>query len=1002
MQLNMDPQSPLRTTATTASSRTSRSRILPKSKADVEAALAAVRQRTAKLNLQSPEKSFERLSSTITEQRQQPSSDRATTASISNNSLHPSTLHSVSSYIGNLNSEYAKKIIEQPEIQTYYDSDDDSDDSYGVSGVNLESVSAMIDRVQQQKMETKTPLPKTAIVIDVAKAASASASVSESVSESESVVPEAKFETSFKEVPSTQSNLDLINAMIDKVHLQSPKTKASSSATASAPAPVATSSTTTAVATTTSATTAVATTTSATTSIAEVAEKRNNAPIQSTIQSASSDISSDDSVEVPNVSAATQANLALYIDSLNVSYQQQQQQQQAQSSNKSSASFSETNINGNMHQVHVPKSVGDYRTSSFDSSARMNDYNQRSTINQNLQNGIVITTLETKSNVRVPSKEESIMQKLPSYDKVKLQSYLDKAKEIAKKQSPTVAEVEYVIIYARRENVPIKPILRALDTYCKDPNIHYHPEHNKDGKGLFSTALTVSSDGGLLDLDDNALDTFLNDEQNDMNSSLDHLKQNTTTTTKVNTKRSSLAHRTIERFVYFINEAIYLVETSSLSPNEKSDLIHRATQENFDDTLLRQILENPKKHVKYEEEERDVQVVVLSMEELKKSESNHENLNLSEQVLLWSNNSLNFDENQQQEEVIKIAKNTDKADSVRNKSNDSKEYFSEHEGKTASYDDAPKEDVNTQTYMIQFEVEPNTQENVQQEKNSQRLSIDKVHENDLNEKLVKVDEDQLPVRVEANAEESKINDVKIFVEETGREDTKQSQLDEVEGDVNESFFDNEEKSDASSVPMIYQRPQTENSVPSEEETSESQSKNTSYDKSYSRSQSTSSNDNDFNLQVDSVSTDKQLNESEKFVYYKIKHFDKAKQFATGMNGRVRARINKDGTKTISTSKPPSLSPVEATKELFTRRMFKGFPSATPYRSSDQWKMLPGERIIGRIGYKDVHQASLKDATRVTDMIDSNDKKSWGKKDVDQFFLHKEDITRANWFGELIR
>lgn len=948
MQLNIESQSPSRktTTTTTTSSRTTRSRILPKSKADVEAALAAVRQRTAKLNLQSPEKSFEQLSSTITEQRQQPSSRRATTTANSNNSLHPSTLHSVSTYIGNLNSEHTNRIIEQPKVPTYYDSDDDSDDSYGVSGVNLESVSAMIDKMHQQKKATTTPLSKIENVVDVTKPAA-------------SVAPDSQYETSvhsLSEDPSIQSNLDLINAMIDKVGLQSPTTKPSTVVETSLGASTAAATTSTAVSTATPSTTS--------------AKKRNSVPIQST----SSDISSDDSVEVPNVSAATQANLALYIDSLNAS----NQQQHPQSSNEPSEAFSATNINGNIYQGNITKSVRDDRSAPLDSSSqlnlssRINGYNQRSTISQqHPQNDVVITTSKTKSKVRVPSKKESIMQKLPSYDKVKLQSYLDKAKEIAKKPSPKVAEVEYIIIYARRENVPIQPILRALDTYCKEPSLHYQPDHHdRDGKGLFSTANTVSTDGGLLELDDNALDTFLNDEQNDMDSSLDQLTKDTTTTTKANTKHSSPAHQTIERFVYFINEAIYLVETDGLSPNEKSDLIQRATQEHFDDTLLRQILDNPKKHVRYEEEGRDIQVVVLSIDELEKSEPNQENLNLSEQVLLWSNNSLKFDENKEQEELIKITKNAEKANSVRNvnseksRSNDSEENVSDHEGKTD-----------------QFEVVPST------------------HENNMNEEPVKVDEDQPQAKEEENEEESKINDRKVFVRETGREYIKKSEDDEAEGDVNESFFGNDDKSDASSVPLLYQRSRAENSTPSLSETSKSKSNDVNNDEANSQSQSASSDDNDFDLQVDSLSTDKNLNESEKFLYYKIKHFDKAKEFATGMNGRVRARINKDGTKTISTSKPPTLSPVEATKQLFSRRMFKGFPSATPYRSSDQWKMIPEERIIDRFGYKGVHQTSLKDATRVTDMIDSNDGKSWEKKDIDQFFLHKADITRANWFGK---
>ena len=170
------PTSSGRETVRSSRPSSARSRILPQSKADVEAALAAVRRRTEKLRLQSPENAdFETLRPTSAERRQL--SSRESVTSSNGVPLDHSTLQSVTDYIGKLNSNHTRGgAIEeaaktQKNIPTYDDdsSDDSSDDDYGVSGVNLQDISAMIDKVQQKNIiqknvstniHPKTPKPQ--------------------------------------------------------------------------------------------------------------------------------------------------------------------------------------------------------------------------------------------------------------------------------------------------------------------------------------------------------------------------------------------------------------------------------------------------------------------------------------------------------------------------------------------------------------------------------------------------------------------------------------------------------------------------------------------------------------------------------------------------------------------------------------------------------------------------------------------------------------------------
>ena len=50
----------------------------------------------------------------------------------------------------------------------------------------------------------------------------------------------------------------------------------------------------------------------------------------------------------------------------------------------------------------------------------------------------------------------------------KWQSYIEKVKEISAKRSSKIAEVKYIIIYTRRDRIPITPILRSVDTVSKN------------------------------------------------------------------------------------------------------------------------------------------------------------------------------------------------------------------------------------------------------------------------------------------------------------------------------------------------------------------------------------------------------------------------------------------------------------------------------------------------------------------------------------------------------
>lgn len=857
-----------------------RSRILPNSTADVEAALAAVRLRTAKLKLQSAENDFENIrpSSVEKRQRRQPS-HRGGGTKPREGVLDASTLQSVSDYIGKLNSEHTggTVVTKTQNIETYDDSDDSSDDSYGVTGVNLQDISAMIDRVHQKKTPTNATSTQT---VNQMKAVE----ISYSTDSSDEGSPD-------------QNDLDLINAMIDKVHTSKVETF-----------------------------------------VPAVTQKESAPVIQSSTSSTSSDYLSDDG---QNVSVAARANLALYIDSLKNNSQPKElpktsvplsqdeglkaSTQHSSTEEKSvllSNKASGNKINGNLHRVNIPNSVKS-ELSQIRSSTSQNHQQhiaQHQPEQDKVQRKPGLSTSPTQTTVLLSSREESIMQRVPAFDNAKLLSYIDKAKEIARKTSPTIEEVEYIIIYARRDKVPIVPILRALVNCCKDARNKHEADNDSQTKELLNIALTVSSDGDLLDLDDDVFDVFLNDEMEELTSAI---------------------HRKIARFAYFINEAVHQVENNILNYDEIQDLADRAANENFDDALLRQILQNPKVHVKYVKVGKDDPGVELTVD-FDKSESNRANLNLSEKVLLGSNNSFNFD-----------AKNEETG------------YKHAHYGEMEELTD----NQNVTKKVDQYN------------HNDEEVALQTSTGSD-------VQSGESTTDGQSNNNIEGVNDSDEYDEEESMR-SNQNESQSHQGNDNKSVFDNSNNSETSSVPWVPSRPGTANTIPFVAALNYTASQSET-DKSPTEAKS--DDVEDINLLVNSTSSDiKNLKQCEKYLYYKVKEFERAKKLATAKKFWI------DGTWKYTA---PPLNSVAATKRLFSRRMFKCSRSATPYRSIEQWKMLPNERIIDRQGYKEIHIESYHESTRINKENDPIDELSWEKRDVKQFFIHEADITRANWFGKL--
>jgi hypothetical protein len=497
-----------------ANSSSRRGRILPQSKADVEAALAAVRARTAKLKLQSPEgqqyndeitKVNPRFnaavpSTSLSSNERRQTSENARRSDNSKDKLDRSTLESVTKYISQLNGQGVPSDTKKATYVPTNDPDDDNssssssaNSSYNANDIKLQNISAMIEKIQNKK---KTEVSKIVV-------SSSSSSDDSSYNENDIklqnisamiekiknkkktevtkiVVQASTSDSDSDSIPGNQ-NLDLINAMISKVHHGGP------------------------------------------TAGKQVAPQ---------IQSLASDISSDDSsVEAENVSAMTQANLALYIDSLN----------------------REKNQN-------MPDPIESIQASYVETKSQ-----ERSSLGTNLpMPAISLSPIPSKSNDNNNTSNRvmnPLVSKVKTYDDLKLQSYVEKAKEVAKKATPKIAEVEYIIIYARRDKIPIEPILRAFDVYDKTR------ENNISNLQLIQNGNNSTAKGAK-------------EEQIDLQS-------------------TTLEQRNVHCFVSFLYEAISLVENSIMSSQTVSDLINRANDEKFDESLIREILNNPSKHIPY-------------------------------------------------------------------------------------------------------------------------------------------------------------------------------------------------------------------------------------------------------------------------------------------------------------------------------------------------------------------------------------------------------------------
>lgn len=217
-----------------------------------------------------------------------------------------------------------------------------------------------------------------------------------------------------------------------------------------------------------------------------------------TISLSDSDVSSDsdDSLIAEGmVSNATQMNIGAFIDSLNAA-------------NKHSDHNGTPNVPDNA--APLAKSV------SLDDSVHSTEGKDKYKISDEIAEEIV-------------------------YDKEILGTYIKKADALAKSESPKVSDLEYVIFYARRDKVPIMPV---LDTF----------------------------DEGMVN-------------------------------------REGFA---VSRLSHFIRETILLIESKEINARKQSQLLDDISAENFDISMFKSMLKNPKKHVRFVEELEDLDIANIS------------------------------------------------------------------------------------------------------------------------------------------------------------------------------------------------------------------------------------------------------------------------------------------------------------------------------------------------------------------------------------------------------
>ena len=132
-----------------------------------------------------------------------------------------------------------------------------------------------------------------------------------------------------------------------------------------------------------------------------------------------------------------------------------------------------------------------------------------------------------KLRMETEEKEEATL-----YAEAQLQSYIDKAVNLANRGNPKVADLEFIIFYARKKNVPIIPIIDAFDDAFD--------ESVEEGEPHPATRLTN-----------------------------------------------------------YIRRAVQLVEAGITTGQRPSQLLAEATNEDVDVSMLKSILANPGKHVKF-------------------------------------------------------------------------------------------------------------------------------------------------------------------------------------------------------------------------------------------------------------------------------------------------------------------------------------------------------------------------------------------------------------------
>ena len=557
--------------------------------------------------------------------------------------------------------------------------------------------------------------------------------------------------------------------------------------------------------------------------------------VDGTIQSVSSDISmSDSSVGVAYVPSTTQANLKFYIDSLHTS-------------------TALPNVNALQ-----------------DSPATL------------------VEKLLQQNHERV--------QKMVAYDNDKLESYIQKAQEVMNKTSPKVSEVEYIIIYARRDGIPIVPILQTF--------LNYKNFGNNEGE-------------------------------------------------------RSLERQVIQRFILYICEAIAIIENNMVSPQYVTDLTARASKENIDDSLLRQILSKPENHVKLQEDD---------CVEDENDESNVEIL-LSE-MMSKTENHVTIQDKGSNDHVVYIAEDKTSSNDSSKSENDIK-CIPSHEvcpnNQTMTRIDQSQSFTESIVDQTQAEARNDSEENEKNEEN------DMEHSEGIKARSEDVLKDSIDLDLSTSKQGKSWDDVNGESKFSTQLDLYTHSVDELEG-----FF-----ADDDSTTVEDDDNHIDNETPEDIPKSSSNESKENVDNQANNSRSYKDDP------------------SQEYYIQKVKQLSKAKSLSTiivGSSSEIDMVENESNS--LHTNTRPLLNPVEATKTMRSRRMLKCFPSIMPDYILHQCKLTPKQRVSGHPKDGGINVESIKGATKVTYITESSYNVDWEDRDISQFFLQDADITRCNWFGEI--